>query len=48
MKLVNLTDLVADVDLHIQSSLLQNAEIIQDWEYFIQVVFVCEILIMSY
>ena len=48
MKLVNLTDLVDDVDLHIQSNLLQNAEIIQDWEYFIQVVFVCEILLMSY
>ena len=30
MKLVNLTDLVADVDLHIQSRLLQNAEIIQN------------------
>ena len=30
MKLVNLTDLVADVDLHVQSSLLQNEEIILD------------------
>ena len=48
MKLVNLTDLVADVDLHMQSSLLQYAEIILDWEYFIQIVFVCEILLMRY